>query len=124
MMIINRLFYLLLILFFTPKSFSQSYKEKDKQAHFLAGMTIGGIAYEASKNTNNTFLWTIGSVTAVGIGKELLDSRQPTNKFDVIDLSYTVGGGLISYVLTEYVGINGGVIGLTGLTGVYFRMNF
>lgn len=96
---------------------------KDKQLHFLAGMVIAGVTYEATKNTVYTLLCTIGTTIIVGVLKELYDMKQIGNRFDLIDLGYTIVGGLFSYALAEYLGVNGGVIGLVGLTGVYFRYN-
>lgn len=104
-------------------TWAQSYKEKDKQLHFLAGMIVAGVTYEATKNTVYTLLCTIGTTIIVGVLKELYDMKQIGNRFDLIDLGYTIVGGLFSYALAEYLGVNGGVIGLVGLTGVYFRYN-
>lgn len=99
---------------------AQVYKEKDKQLHFFAGMTISGVAYELS---DGDFLWTVGTASVGGLAKELYDTRKGGSGFDVVDLGSTVLGGFVSYGLGE-IGIPGGINGISGLTGFYFRMNY
>lgn len=98
---------------------AQVYKEKDKQLHFFSGMTVAGVAYELS---DGDFLWTVGTAAFAGLAKELVDIKYSSEGFDVVDLGATVLGGVVSYGLGE-IGIPGGIIGITGLTGFYFRMN-
>lgn len=98
--------------------------EKDKQSHFFAGMTVGGVIYEMSRDTDHAFLYTVGTTAAVGTLKEVFDSRYSTTGFDTWDLMYTTAGGLVSYLLGEYLGINGGITGIVGITGLYVRLNF
>lgn len=59
----------------------------------------------------------VGSSAIIGTAKELSDSTKKHNRFDALDLGYTVLGGLISYGLhavglPNWVGLGIGISGL------------
>lgn len=73
--------------------------ENDKIEHFLAGYAIADVTTVYMEHMGFEH-WTAQLIgfstgTAAGILKESIDSTQPHNKFDVVDLSATMlGAGL------------------------------
>ena len=96
--------------------------EKDKQAHLFAGMATASMSMHLNEkvlkdNKIHPIFVSVGSSAIIGTAKELSDSTQKHNRFDSLDLGYTVLGGLISYVLYEvglphWVGLGIGISGL------------
>ena|SRR5690554_1963891 len=117
-----RIFITILLLIISTKSLSQF--EKDKQAHMFAGMATASLSLEFSKDIKlNPFIVCIGSTAIVGTAKELWDSNEKGNRFDALDLGYTILGGFISYILYE-IGLSNAIgigMGLTGL-GLVFNL--
>ena len=75
---------------------------KDKQLHFFAGAAIAVPVYFAAKAEGRKYpeLWAIGAALLAGLAKELVDRKQPGNKFDPMDLAATVAGGItITYAI-------------------------
>mgnify|MGYP003109201333 CR=1 FL=1 len=78
----------------------QSFIAKDKIMHF----SVGYITSHASSSiiveyTDNKKLIKYGPILAclvVGVGKELVDKydSDPKSTFEVLDIAYTVGGGI------------------------------
>lgn len=101
--------------------------DKDEQIHFYAGMTVSSLAWEYNRyhrEGKNAFLVTVGTAAVVGVGKEVYDKYHKGTGFRTSEAVYTTLGGVVSYALAEWVGINPGIIGITGLTGIYFTYNF
>lgn len=117
-----RTFITILLLIISTKL--QSQFEKDKQAHLFGGMATASLSLEFSKDVElNPFIVCIASTAIVGTAKEIWDSNENGNRFDMIDLGYTILGGFISYVLYE-IGLSNAIgigIGLTGL-GLVFNL--
>ena len=69
---------------------------RDKQQHFVVGGIVSGVTYSVVKHkTNKAFMYSVGASFIVGLGKELIDRRQPDNRFDSVDLGATVLGGFV-----------------------------
>ena len=72
--------------------------QKDKQLHFAAGMIASstgyGYVWNKTKNKKKALIAGIGTAILAGTAKEILDSRQANNKFDVNDLTATTLGGI------------------------------
>jgi hypothetical protein len=76
--------------------FIQAQVPRDKQQHFYVGGIISGITYSVLDNkVDNKQLYVMGVSVVVGLGKELIDMREPDNKFDVVDWGATVLGGIV-----------------------------
>jgi|SRR5690554_1613678 len=107
---------------------AQSWKpDKDEQIHFYAGMTISSMAYEFNsyhRDGKQQLLVTIGSAAFAGFGKEVYDKYHKGTGFRLSEALYTTAGGVLTYYIAELTGINPGLIGIAGLTGVYFTYNF
>lgn len=96
--------------------------QADKQAHLFAGMATASISMHLNEkvledNKIHPIFVSVGSSAIIGTAKELSDSTQKHNRFDALDLGYTVLGGLISYGLYEvglphWVGLGIGIGGL------------
>ena len=75
----------------------------DKQLHFLAcaatTSTTYAIVYEKTKDKDKALLWGLCSGLTVGALKELYDSTQPNNKFDVGDLSADLLGSMTATLI-------------------------
>ena len=70
----------------------------DKMLHFLMMFSINATLYAIYPN-----LWVLFiAPMVVGIGKEILDSRTPGNRFDFNDVIATVFGG-IAYMIVVLV---------------------
>ena len=71
----------------------------DKKAHFVAGAWVSAcaypIVYSITKDKKKAFLYSLGASTLVGLGKEILDSTKPHNRFDSADLGTTILGGFM-----------------------------
>lgn len=63
----------------------------DKLLHFLCGMIIALISLIVFKS----FITAIILTTWIGAAKEIFDMRKNDNKFDVLDLIFTIVGGLL-----------------------------
>lgn len=72
---------------------------EDKQQHFVVGGIVSGVTYSVVKhktnNKNKAFMYGVGASFVVGLGKEVIDQKQPDNRFDSIDLGATVFGGFV-----------------------------
>ena len=91
--------YLFLFLFMATTSMSgQSFfQQQDKQLHFTAGAIAGGLGYKWSydkhKNKKKAFIAGVCSSFAVGLVKELYDSRTG-GTVEIGDVVATTLGGL------------------------------
>ena len=91
--------YLFLFLFMATISMSgQSFfQQQDKQLHFTAGAIAGGLGYKWSydkhKNKKKAFIAGVCSSFAVGLVKELYDSRTG-GTVEIGDVAATTLGGL------------------------------
>ena len=64
----------------------------DKLLHFLCGMIVALISLIVFKS----FVTAVVLTTWIGIAKEIIiDMRQENNKFDALDLLFTIVGGVI-----------------------------
>ena len=63
----------------------------DKLLHFLCGMIIALISLIIFKS----FITAIVLTAWIGAAKEIFDMRKNDNKFDVLDLIFTIVGGLL-----------------------------
>ena len=63
----------------------------DKLLHFLCGMIIGLIALIVLKSAVSAIFFAFFG----GLLKEGLDVQQTNNRFDWLDLLWTIGGGVI-----------------------------
>lgn len=63
---------------------------EDKKLHFVGGSVIYAVNEEMGV-FNNSFT----PVVLAGVGKELMDSQEEGNKFDLKDLAYTLFGGFV-----------------------------
>ena len=100
--------------------------QKDKLLHFEAGLFLGGVSYELGKiDEGNTFLWAVVGATSVGLAKEMLDSSWLKNPayFDILDIAATSLGGVVAYVLAEYLGVPGYVVASAGIIGLGINLN-
>ena len=91
--------YLFIFLFMTTTSMvGQSFfQQQDKQLHFIAGAIAGGLGYKWSydkhKNKKKAFIAGVCSSLAVGLVKELYDSRTG-GTVEIGDVAATTLGGL------------------------------
>ena len=67
---------------------------KDKQMHFAAGFTLGGMAI-ASKEIKYPFFTAVAVATTAGVAKEYFDSRTG-GTVENKDVYFTVAGGIVS----------------------------
>lgn len=71
--------------------------QADKQKHFMTGAFISGMVYSGTfvktQNRKKAFTSALIAATVAGIAKEVLDSRQPGNHFDINDAIATSLGG-------------------------------
>ena len=85
-----------LFVLFAPVSNAQI--PKDKQLHFAAGMIASstgyGYVWNKTKDKKKALIAGIGTAILAGTAKEILDSRQANNKFDIKDLTATTLGGI------------------------------
>ena len=65
----------------------------DKALHYMAGSLIYTTAYLGGFPFNPLLY-----VLITGICKEIYDSLQPGNRFDIYDLLWTIAGGLVVMV--------------------------
>ena len=83
--------------------FANAQIQEDKKLHFGAGVIASATGYtlvwEKTKDKKKAILAGIGTAILAGTVKELLDSKQPGNRFDHKDLTATTLGG-ISFNLT------------------------
>ena len=63
----------------------------DKLLHFLCGMIIALISLIVFKS----FITAIVLTAWIGAAKEIFDMRKNDNKFDWLDLLFTIVGGLL-----------------------------
>src|SRR5690554_1728654 len=97
---------LITILLFIISTQAQTQFKKDKQAHLFAGMATASMSMHLNEKVLNDskihpIFVAVGSSAIIGTAKEISDSTQKHNRFDALDLGYTVLGGLISYGLYE-----------------------
>ena len=91
--------YLFIFLFMTTTSMlGQSFfQQQDKQLHFIAGTIAGGLGYKWSydkhKNKKKAFIAGVCSSFAVGLVKELYDSRTG-GTVETGDVAATALGGI------------------------------
>ena len=71
----------------------------DKLLHFLCGMIIALISLIVFKS----FITAIVLTTWIGAAKEIFDMRKNDNKFDVLDLLFTIAGGVIGSLFTVFL---------------------
>ena len=94
-----RLTQLIVFSLFTLSLNAQTFVEqKDKHLHFLGGAMFGSVGYSyvylKTNNKKKAILGGLASAVLVGTIKEVLDSREPGNKFDLEDLGATAIGGI------------------------------
>jgi hypothetical protein len=102
----NQLRYCLTILIFIPfavkaqeLSFSKHLPE-DKFYHLLAGAYISTpVAFAVKK----PLLWGIGAATVAGVVKEVYDSYQLNNRFDVVDAAFTIVSGAVCATIVHFI---------------------
>ena len=89
---------LILLLLLPTLSFAQLLTEEDKQIHFAAGAITSTIAYDyvyyKTNSKKKALIYSISSSILVGILKEVADSSQKDNYFDIRDLLATTYGGI------------------------------
>ena len=91
--------YLFIFLFMATTSMASQtfFQQKDKQLHFTAGTIAGGLGYKWSydkhKNKKKAFIVGVCSSLAVGLVKELYDSRTG-GTVEIGDVAATTLGGL------------------------------
>ena len=77
----------------------------DKTLHLLAGAAIAAttyhLVYDWTEDRAIAFIAGNGAALLAGIGKELIDSTQESNRFDIRDAGATLGGALIVTVPIE-----------------------
>ena len=85
-----------LFVLFAPVSNAQI--PQDKQLHFAAGMIASstgyGYVWNKTKDKKKALIAGIGTAILAGTAKEIFDSKQSDNKFDVKDLTATTLGGI------------------------------
>ena len=91
--------FILVIIFLIPFfSYTQFYKERDKQLHFAAGNIAGAAGYIWSYNKyhdkKRAIITGICTAFAAGVMKELYDSSMQGNYLDFEDLAATTLGGI------------------------------
>ena len=73
-------------------------EQEDKKLHYAAGILYGSVGYSyvylKTNNKKKAILGGLASAVLVGTIKEVLDSREPGNKFDLEDLGATAIGGI------------------------------
>ena len=88
----------LCVLFVLSALVSNAQIPKDKQLHFAAGMIASstgyGYVWNKTKDKKKALIAGIGTAILAGTAKEILDSRQVNNKFDIKDLTATTLGGI------------------------------
>lgn len=115
---------LITIFIFIISTQAQTQFKKDKQAHVFGGMATASLALHFGKDIKlHPLIVGVGSSVIAGTAKEIMDSKENGNRFDIFDLGYTVLGGFISYFfyklgLPNYIGIG---VGITGL-GLVFNI--
>lgn len=66
----------------------------------MAGFFISApVSFFAEK----PLIWGTGLSTMIGLAKEIYDSRQPNNKFDVLDLAATSVTGTLTAVAVHFI---------------------
>lgn len=114
----------ILLFIVSTQAQTQTQFKKDKQAHLFGGMATASLAMHFGKDIKlHPLIVGVGSSAIAGTAKEILDSKENGNRFDIFDLGYTILGGLISYVLHE-IGLSNAVgmgVGITGL-GLVFNI--
>jgi putative lipoprotein len=77
---------------------AQLLKEKDKQLHFISGSFASSVGYsyvwKKTKDKKKALLAGIGTAILAGTVKELIDSSEKNNYFDIRDLTATTLGGI------------------------------
>ena len=88
----------LCVLFVLSALVSNAQIPKDKQLHFAAGMIASstgyGYVWNKTKDKKKALIAGIGTAILAGTAKEIFDSRQSDNTFDVKDLTATTLGGI------------------------------
>jgi glutamate mutase epsilon subunit len=81
--------------------YSKSMIAQDKQLHFVCGYSIGFNTSICVLNQKplNSLVWTVAVTSTIAIGKEWYDIKRGTP--EVMDIVYTVGGGLIGYGVVQ-----------------------
>lgn len=104
----------LIIILLLISSITMAQLPRDKQLHFAAGATIAVpvTVYEMVKHQNTpekskliAFEWAMGAVTFAGVSKECYDLYRG-GQFDMEDLTCTMIGGGISYIITSLAAID------------------
>ena len=79
--------------------------ERDKLLHFSAGVVgstlTGALTYSVTQDANKAFWGAIISGSALGLGKELYDTRSGGSGFDTRDLGFTLVGTVLGTYLTK-----------------------
>ena len=80
--------------------FSQKQIPEDKAFHLGAGyatsMVTYTIVYDVTKDKKKALVYSLLSSILIGTLKELKDSREPNNYFDINDVIYTTSGGVVA----------------------------
>ena len=88
----------LCVLFVLSALVSNAQIPKDKQLHFAAGIVASstgyGYVWNKTKDKKKALIAGIGTAILAGTAKEIFDSRQSDNRFDVKDLAATTLGGI------------------------------
>ena len=96
----------IILLMFPISMVGQTFKiQEDKQLHFIAGgvaaVTGYAITHAITKDTKKSIIYSTAFSLLVGIAKEVYDSGQPNNKFDINDVVATgLGGITFSFVIS------------------------
>lgn len=89
-----------ILLFLSLISFAQKQIPEDKAFHLGAGyatsMVTYTIVYDATKDKKKALVYSLLSSILIGTLKELKDSREPNNYFDINDVIYTTSGGVVA----------------------------
>ena|SRR6187455_510551 len=97
--------FLLIALGFLADAQAQEKIRLDDKLHFLANAAITSttyaVVYNNTHNKNKALLWGLGTGITVGILKEVYDSTQPHNKFDLKDLRASALGSLTAAVIIK-----------------------
>jgi uncharacterized protein YfiM (DUF2279 family) len=97
--------FLLIALVFLAEAQAQERIRIDDKLHFLASAAVTSttyaVVYNNTHNKKKALLWGLGTGITVGILKEVYDSTQSHNKFDLKDLRADVLGSLTAAVIIK-----------------------
>ena len=93
---IKKALIILTCLFFTSQAYALDLTAKDKQGHMITSGLIalvpGVFAINHDDMTLKSGLWALLAANVPGVLKEIFDSREEGNKFDVEDLAANLIG--------------------------------